>query len=521
MKKLWSLVLALALVLTLAPAISVSAEAEEPITLRMSAAAVYSFDPETDPMAKKVRDEFGIIFEDVPYEGDFTKMMLDAQSGTLADVMYTEPLYDLYSFATLIDAGYFRAIPDELLEKYPSMYKQMNDSKVAEAVKAHFGGNYLIPKPDSLDPTIYIGERKGIYVRKDWMEAVGVSEVPTTWDEFYELAKKFTLEDPDQNGVDDTMGLTGDTIGNLRYYFSCLGHSNMNWVKQTDGTWIHGALMEDNIQILEILRKMYNEGFIDPEQGATDYTQAMQKFASNSFGMVIRNADADWLNTVIVKNYWEANKDKGNPFDRVDLIPALALTKDQLPTMDKYIDCMCATMVSADLSDENLDRYMKFHEWTMTEEGDFTRLGTKDVDWKYDENGKIVKIPNADGTMPDLAALYPSLPVFSMPSWGFHIAANPKIQSYDNFNDETKEMSARVSAVRNANVVESDMRVKLISAQSMLDANSFKFTAEYWGIVSGTDPVDVMFKDMVDRAMASGFEQAIKDVNEICTANGW
>ncbi len=519
MKKTLVILLALAMVLSMIPSAFAADAAREEITIRLSSDMPFTFDPATDEMAKFIHEKFGITFEDVPYEGDVEKMMLDAQSGTLADVFYTEPLYDLYAFKNLIDQGFVRSIPDELIAKYPAIKAQLENSQVAAAIREHFGANYALPKPDSLDPTIYISERKGVYFRKDWLAKVGM-EIPTTWDEFYEVCKAFTLNDPDGNGANDTYGLTGDTIGNLRYFFSCLGHSNLNWVKGPDGTWIHGALLEDNIQLLEMLRKMFNEGLIDPEIGATKSDQAMQKFASGTFGMVIRNADASWLDTVIVKNFWEANKDLGNPYDIVGLIPALSLDKATPPSMDKYIDFMCATQISADLTDEKLDRYLEYHEWLLNE-GYMLLMGMKDVDWKYDENGNAVKIRDANGVAPELAAKYPSTAVAHMASWAFEMAADPKIEFFDNFNTECKELNTWACGIRNANPVESDMRVKMISAQSMLDANSFKFTAEYWGIVSGTDPVDVMFKDMVKRAMESGFTTAIEDVNAICTEKGW
>ena len=82
-----------------------------------------------------------------------------------------------------------------------------------------------MPKPDSADPNIYKAERKGIFIRKDWLENVGM-EMPTTWEDLYNVAHAFTYDDPDGNGVKDTYGLTGDGMGTLRYFFSSTGVSN-------------------------------------------------------------------------------------------------------------------------------------------------------------------------------------------------------------------------------------------------------------------------------------------------------
>ncbi|MRA94216.1 extracellular solute-binding protein, partial [Bacillus thuringiensis] len=47
--------------------------------------------------------------------------------------------------------------------------------------------------------------RAGLVIRKDWLDNLGL-DVPTTMDELYEVAKQFTENDPDGNGVDDTVG---------------------------------------------------------------------------------------------------------------------------------------------------------------------------------------------------------------------------------------------------------------------------------------------------------------------------
>src|SRR5690625_3332408 len=58
--------------------------------------------------------------------------------------------------------------------------------------------------------TLYQGRplsRQGIIYRKDWADNLGLS-APTTTDEFMEMARAFTEDDPDGNGKDDTFGVT-------------------------------------------------------------------------------------------------------------------------------------------------------------------------------------------------------------------------------------------------------------------------------------------------------------------------
>lgn len=49
--------------------------------------------------------------------------------------------------------------------------------------------------------------RYGFSYRKDWAEAVGIFEDPQTVDEVYEMLYRFTYDDPDGNGIQDTYGL--------------------------------------------------------------------------------------------------------------------------------------------------------------------------------------------------------------------------------------------------------------------------------------------------------------------------
>ena len=112
-------------------------------------------------------------------------------------------------------------------------------------------------------------------------------------------------------------------MGTLRYFFSSTGVSNRYWGKDEEGNWSFGALDDKNIEPLEWLRKMYEDGSIDPDFGASTWETGLQKFSSNTFGMCVRNADADWINGVATKYYGAANPDC-NPFERIDVIPALA-----------------------------------------------------------------------------------------------------------------------------------------------------------------------------------------------------
>ena len=82
-------------------------------------------------------------------------------------------------------------------------------------------------------PVISWIARDTVQIRKDWLDNLGIP-LPTaeefTTDKFYEIAKAFTTQDPDKNGVN------GDTIGMIMQLHSiqnAFGIAN-EWMEKTE-----------------------------------------------------------------------------------------------------------------------------------------------------------------------------------------------------------------------------------------------------------------------------------------------
>lgn len=520
MKKLLSLVLALMVF-----ALPVMALAYDGSIITITADSdddPFAWDPATDKMAAFIEDQFGITFQQSEtnyYNNDFAVTQLAAVDGALPDVFAADILYYTQEVTQFIPEELVAEIPADMLEKYPLTKNLLENDAVSQLVYNMYGGYYFLPKPDSADPSIYKAERKGLFIRKDWLQNLGL-EMPTTWEELYEVCHAFTHNDPDGNGKDDTYGLTGDGLGTLRYFFSSTGVNNRNWVKNADGTWAFGAMDDANIEVLTWLRKMYEDGSIDPDFAATTWKTGLQKFASNTFGVCVRNADADWINNVCVEYYGAANPDC-NPFDRIDVIPALGTNKGDAPRMEAYTSCMVATMFSSEIEEEAMDRFLAYFEYLLSDEGKYMRMGFEGEDWERNADGLIVKIRDAEGNAPALAVKYPCIPVTHWPSWGFELAAYEDVEFFDEYNAETKALNAKACAGRNDNPVSIEVGPMLIDDTTVTDAKAFAFTSEYWQIISGNDDVATMFAAMKDRATASGLADAAEVVKEIADQYGW
>ena len=110
---------------------------------------------------------------------------------------------------------------------------------------------------------------KTLIYRGDWLDNLGIAkeELPTTVDEFVDLMYSFTNDDPDQDGENDTYGmsLTGmkTLFGSYGLYNGFLGGSSY-WYEK-DGELINADVSEKSKEVLEILAGMYADGVIDPE----------------------------------------------------------------------------------------------------------------------------------------------------------------------------------------------------------------------------------------------------------------
>lgn len=118
-------------------------------------------------------------------------------------------------------------------------------------------------KPDGSMPY------KQLIYRGDWLEALEVSEdaLPKTVDEYVDLCYRFTNEDPDKNGANDTFGLSATGIkalfGAYGMYSGFVGGTSY-WMEE-NGTIINPDVHDNSKEVVKIIAQMYKDGVLDPE----------------------------------------------------------------------------------------------------------------------------------------------------------------------------------------------------------------------------------------------------------------
>lgn len=128
--------------------------------------------------------------------------------------------------------------------------------------------------------------RLGFTYRKDWAEAVGITEDPKTVEDVYNMLHAFTYDDPDGNGKNDTFGLEtcGQYVGWLDIIQTWFGVGN-NYVEQ-NGEIVPVFKTDEYKEALDWMRKLYDEGIIRSDWAtvqSSDWGQALQRGEAGCF----------------------------------------------------------------------------------------------------------------------------------------------------------------------------------------------------------------------------------------------
>ncbi len=427
------------------------------------------------------------------------KIQLMGATDELPDLISSYTVHQGQRFFTWIEDGLTRPIPDELVDKYKYAKPVFEDFNILNMVKDMTGEYYFIPRP-FLANKPYDASQHGVYYRKDWMEKVGVSKVPETMPELYALLEKFVKEDPDDDGIANTYGLTGNYMA--LYY--CFGAQPDFWVEDDNG-YIPGFMSNQMIDALEYFRKMYNNRILDPELTTT--VHAREKFAQNNFGALISNADPEWVHRIITNIYGLANPQVEDPLDVIGLMGPFSEDADSKKMWSPLIQ-MCGTEVAYHVSDEKLDKILGVYNFLLSPEGkELSRWGFEGIDY-VNQNGTYKRI--FEGR---LREKYPSQIFYIFSDWDgdWHNDASGK--GNPNIPVEYRELG--INHWEDKNPYAADVRLDVSYAYT---PSKVKFAVD-WNermtqIIVGDEDIDSMFKDFIDYCYEQGAQDAIDEVNE-------
>lgn len=241
------------------------------------------------------RDELGInVIYDWMVKGANEyeqKVNVTIASGDLPDFMEVTAT----QLMQLAEAGMIQDMTD-IYDKYAADFTKevMHQEGDAAFIAAQKDGKlYGIPVTYGSVESVDL-----MWIRKDWLDNLNL-EVPKTMDELLNVIEKFTTDDPDGNGIDDTYGIgvagsprvLTNNFGSLTGFFNAYGAYPTIWYEK-DGQLVFGATQEECKEALKTLQELYAKGYINPEFGVMDARKAGEAAAAGTVGMTF---GAQWL----------------------------------------------------------------------------------------------------------------------------------------------------------------------------------------------------------------------------------
>lgn len=206
------------------------------------------------------------VFEAMDEQYTDSVTMVIAQND-LPDVMIVEDLDELQylvdndMIADLTDS-YNNCMSDTIKNIYGSYGRDILDVVT-------FGGKIMaIPETNISDgPNL-------IWLRKDWMDALGLS-APRTLSDVEEIIRQFKEKNPGHNGAGNTVGLVCDTslCGGCGYsseytldiIFAAYGAFPKQWIYDEDGNVVYGSVQPEAKEALAHIHELYKEGILDQD----------------------------------------------------------------------------------------------------------------------------------------------------------------------------------------------------------------------------------------------------------------
>ncbi|WP_334077383.1 extracellular solute-binding protein [Paenibacillus sanfengchensis] len=197
-------------------------------------------------------------------------------SNSLADIV-TLTILDNSSVRNALKSGMFWEV-EPYLDEFPNLATISEDKRRSASIA---GKLYGVPFQKDM-------ARNGVIIRKDWLDKLGLS-VPKTTDELMAVAKAFTEQDPDGNGVKDTVGFAdrNDLIyGAFKTLGSYFGTPN-NWKVDESGKLTPEFETEGYAKTMDFMKTLYDNGYINKDFAVTAKTDQQEAFAQGKAGIYV------------------------------------------------------------------------------------------------------------------------------------------------------------------------------------------------------------------------------------------
>lgn len=260
MKKLWSILLAMMLLFAAVGAYAeVSLEDDESVHYSFTIMQGKQFDvPASNPTLSFLEDKFNADFEFMLVSrgnNDYqNKCNMLIASNDIPDLIQ---INDYSILTNMVELGLIIPL-DELVQEYGQELLAIRPEECWEPF-IFDGKLYSLPNQYRNDGIIGC-------IREDWLKKLNL-EMPTTIEEFENVIRAFTEQDPDGNGANDTYGISGPNAPVTSTFLPAYQYYNVlpdQWLVK-DGALTFGSIQPEMLDALKLINKWFRAGYIDPQ----------------------------------------------------------------------------------------------------------------------------------------------------------------------------------------------------------------------------------------------------------------
>lgn len=223
-----------------------------------------------------------------PPNADFsTKLNLAFAANDLSDIIYGASSNALTS-AMEIDygaQGTLVALEDyitpEIMPNFSKLAKE--DPAILKSITTPDGHIYSLPMIARNATAIWY--QQPMWYNGAWLDALGVTELPKTTDELYDLLVRFRDEDPNGNGKKDEIPLTDVEMDGTRLWLMGAFGIKTRGIQENNGVVSYTPISENYKGFLQYMNKLYTEGLLDKEVYSQSGDQKKAKGQDNRLGL--------------------------------------------------------------------------------------------------------------------------------------------------------------------------------------------------------------------------------------------
>ena len=392
-------------------------------------------------------------------------------------------------------------------ELTPHFWKQVEDHNLqSEVDNVTLADGKLYYLPSVFDKQFYDG---GLIMRQDYLEANNI-DTPTSYDDFYELAKAYKADHPDSYPLTSLVGYRVlERMVMPSWGISLGGNSSSgSYVLSYDfdkGEYFTGATSDQMKSYLEYMHKLYAEGLLDPEfQGPVDGDawanklatgQAMATYAYyDQIGGVESNSDIEGFKLNLFPPLEGPGGAHHQPKSRVGsgpLFPAKTLDNDNFERIVSAIDTIFYSPEGAEA-------------WSMGQEGVTYEI----VDNEIVYNDTILSSP--EGIYKTTQKEYGTGSAVTQMVWSFDEEMTKYDENYKQINEQVAAMDNAIQQLPPSPILDDMQSEEVGLIQTPLADKYDVWVNEF---ITGVKSLDTDWDTYVQEMIDAGIEDMLEIYN--------